>query len=311
MVSRSVKGSDSMAKSYIGGQAVLEGVMMRGKNYWVVAVRRPDQEIVLQSDRINSLAERIPIFKKPILRGISTLVEALTMGIKALNFSAKHALGEEEEEIGGREIALMIVMGIVLALVLIIVLPAFFARFLDNVVSNTVLFNVIEGFIRIGIFIGYIVIISRLKDISRLFQYHGAEHKVIHAYETEGALSAEVAAKYSPLHVRCGTAFLLVVMVVLILIFAFLGRPTLWLRIGSRLLLIPLIAGVSYEIIRLAGKFERSPLVRLAMAPGLWLQKLTTREPSESQLEVALVSLQKLLELEGIKSKDEIESNMA
>lgn len=300
-----------MAKSHIGGQAVLEGVMMRGKNYWVVAARKPDQEIVLSSHKINSFAQKFPVFRKPVLRGMAALAEALTIGVQALNFSAQQALGEEEEEIGSREIAFMIIIGFILALGLLIVLPAFFARFLDSIVKSTILFNIIEGLIRIGIFLGYIVAISRVKDVNRLFQYHGAEHKVIHAFEAEGKLSIKAAAKYSPLHVRCGTAFLLILMVVLILIFAFLGRPAFWLRISSRLLMIPLIAGISYEIIRLAGKFENHWLVQILMAPGLWLQKLTTKEPSEGQLEVAIVSLQKLLDLEGIESKDEIEANMA
>lgn len=297
-------------KSHIGGQAVLEGVMMRGRRHWVVAVRKPDGQIVLHSREINSLARRFPFFDWIVLRGIAALVESLTIGMQALSFSAQQSL-EEEEQMSGWQMSLMMTVAIVLALTLIVVLPSFLARFLDEYFTNSVLFNIVEGLIRIGIFLGYLLAISWARDVNRLFQYHGAEHQVIHAYEKEGALSVQAAAKYSPLHLRCGTAFLLIVMVVLVLVFAFLGRPSLGLRILSRLVAIPLIAGISYEIIKLASRYEGFWLIRVIMAPGLWLQRLTTRRPSEDQLEVALSSLKKLLELEGIESREDVEASMA
>jgi uncharacterized protein YqhQ len=297
-------------KSHIGGQAVIEGVMMRGKRHWVVAVRKPDDQIVLHSRAINSLAGRFPFFNWIVFRGVAALVESLTIGMQALSFSAQQSL-EEEEEMSGWQMSLMMALAVALALTLIIVLPSFLARFLDAYFTNSVLFNIVEGLIRIGIFFGYLLAISWAKDVNRLFQYHGAEHKVIHAYEKEGHLSVQAAQKYSPLHLRCGTAFLLIVMVVLVLVFAFLGRPSLELRIFSRLVAVPLIAGISYEIIKLASKYEGLWLVRTVMAPGLWLQRMTTREPSEDQLEVAIGSLQKLLELEGIEDKDDVGATMA
>lgn len=286
-----------MNKRHIGGQAVLEGVMMRGRDHWVLAVRRPDNQIVVKNRRINSLSHRFPFLNYVILRGIIALIDALTIGLQAINISAQEAL-EEGEEIGPKETIFIVTLAIILTLGLIVAFPALLAKTLDRYIANTILFNVVEGFFRIGVFVGYLLAISHLKDIRRVFEYHGAEHKVIHAYEADDELTPEATAKHSPLHLRCGTAFLLVVMVTLILVFSLLGRPPLLTRILSRLIVLPLVAGVSYEIIKLASKYENSFAIKILMAPGLWLQRITTRDPSADQLEVAICSIRKLLELE-------------
>lgn len=300
-----------MSELHIGGQAVIEGVMMRGKTNWVIAVRRPNKEIVVEERKINSLGKRYPILNKFILRGIVAFIEALSLGFQAINFSAKEAMEEEfEEELGLKEMIFVFGMAAVLTIGLFFVAPAYLTGLLDKYISNTIIYNIIEGLIRITIFVCYLFIISRLKDISRVFEYHGAEHKVIHAYESGEELTAESAAKYSTLHVRCGTAFVLIVMVVLIVVFAFFGRPSLLIRIASRLIVIPLVAGFSYEIIKFSSKYENSYFIKIITWPGLMLQKLTTREPSKEQLEVAISSVKRLLELENVKSTEEVEVSL-
>jgi len=299
-----------MGRIHLGGQAVLEGVMMRGRNYWVIAVRRPDNQIIVQERKINSLAHRFFFLNWPILRGIVALIDALTLGIQAINISAQEALGEEED-LSIKEIIFIFGFAIALVIGLFILFPTILARLFERHIASTVLLNFVEGFFRISIFVRYIFFISRLREIKRVFQYHGAEHKAIHAFEAGDELIPEASLKYSPLHIRCGTAFLLIVMVILIFIFSLLGRPPLPLRIISRLAVIPLVAGLSYEIIRLAARYENSLAVRVLLAPGLWLQRMTTREPSLEQLEVAISSLERLLQLEGIKGKEEIEASMA
>lgn len=295
-----------MAKLHLGGQAVLEGVMVRGEKFWAVAVRRPDGEIVVRSRPLNSLSSRLPWLKVFILRGVLALVEAVTLAVQAFRFSAHEAV-DGEVEIGGKEIALAMGLAITLAVGLFIVLPTLIARSVDVYLGSTILLNVVEGFIRIAVFLLYIVVVSRMKDVTRVFEYHGAEHKVINTYESGKSLTPEATARYSPLHLRCGTSFLLVVMVMSILVFSFLGRPGLLLRIVSRLLIVPLVAGLSYEIIKLSARHENFWLFKIITAPGLWLQKLTTREPSRKQLEVAIASVKKVLELEEAEGKEEVE----
>ena len=277
-------------KPMIGGQAVIEGVMMKGPDTIATAVREPSGRIAIRTEPVHSINETYPFLKKPLLRGVVALAEALVYGLKALSFSAQ-AAGEEGEELSAKEIALTMAAAFGLAVLLFVILPTYAAKYIHSAVSDPHLLNLFEGVLRLLIFFGYVLAISSLSDIRRVFQYHGAEHKTIHAYEAGMPLEVENIRPYSRLHPRCGTNFLLIVMLVSILMFAFLGWPDLWLRILSRVILLPLVAGISYEIIRFAGRSE-SPLVAVCMKPGLWLQYLTTREPSDDQIEVAIQALE-------------------
>lgn len=294
-----------MKKCDIGGQAVLEGVMMRAPSCLAIAVRRYDGEIVVRSQRLSSLKEKNLIFKLPVIRGIITFAETLVLGIKSLMVSAEMygdpSAAQEYQpsrierfvaEKTGKKVedvmmwfALLLAAG--LAIALFVVVPALLTGLLRESVTNRFVLGLIEGIIRLAIFIGYIILMTRIKDIQRVFQYHGAEHKVIHCYEHGEELSIENARKYSTLHPRCGTAFLLVVMVVSIIAFSALGWNNVILRILIKLLLLPLVSGVSYEIIKWAGRTSWSG-VGFIMFPGLMLQKLTTLEPDDAQLEVAI-----------------------
>ncbi len=279
-----------MEKPIVGGQAVIEGVMMRGFGKVATAVREPSGNISVQVNQVHSIAEKYPILKLPFLRGSVTLFESLILGIKSLSFSAQ-AAGEDEEQLTDKELAGTIFFALILACVLFIAIPTFAAKFLHEITDDPVIFNLAEGFLRLIIFLLYIFAISRAQDIQRVFQYHGAEHKTIFCYEADLPLTVENVKKFPRLHPRCGTAFLLIVMIVSIFVFAFLGWPDLWLRILSRIILLPVVAGISYEIIRFAGTSQNS-LVHLAIMPGLWLQYLTTREPDDSMIEVAIASLE-------------------
>ncbi|HWR38030.1 MAG TPA: DUF1385 domain-containing protein [Patescibacteria group bacterium] len=276
-------------KPFIGGQAVIEGVMMRGAREIATAVREPAGTIVIRTEPLVSVTDRYPILKKPMIRGVVALVESLVYGLKALSFSAQ-AAGEEGEELTAREIAMTMVFALGLAVVLFVVIPTFAAKYIHSAVTDPRLLNLFEGLLRLAIFFAYVTGISLMKDIQRVFQYHGAEHKAIHAYEAGVPLEVENIRPYSRLHPRCGTNFLLIVMVVSIVMFAFLGWPDLWLRIVSRIVLLPVVAGLAYEIIRFAGRSDKK-WVACAIAPGLWLQQLTTREPSDDQIEVAIAAL--------------------
>ena len=281
-------------KPVVGGQAVIEGVMMRGFGNMAMAVRQPDGGIAVEQQTLNSLTDKYPVLKQPLLRGMVALGEALVYGMKALSNSAQLA-GEESEELSDREMAMTMLMSIALAIGLFIVLPTFIAKFLKAYTENLMLLNLIEGVIRLAFFIIYVAVISRVRDIQRVFEYHGAEHKTIHAYEAGVPLEVEHVRPFSTLHPRCGTSFLLIVMLVSMVVFSFMGWPEIWQRIGSRILLMPLIAGISYEIIRYAGRNAQNSLVSLLIVPGLLLQKLTTREPDGEQIEVAIRALQAVL----------------
>ncbi len=294
--------------THIGGQAVLEGVMMRGKTHWVVSVRRPDDQIVSKTKSLPSWSRRWKFMRWPMVRGMVALAEALTLGIGALSFSAQES-SDEDIEIGTKEMVVTMIIGFALALGLFFALPVFLTRFSHNMVDvlvpakgweKTISLNVVEGGIRLLIFFGYLVLVSRLKDIRRVFEYHGAEHKTIHAFEHGVEMVPEKIDAFSTQHVRCGTSFLLVVMVISIFIFALLGRPpSILIRIGLRFLVLPFVAGISYEIIKFAGRHENTKLVRIIMSPGLALQRLTTRPPSHDQIDVAVASLKELLVVEG------------
>ncbi|MBU4490731.1 MAG: DUF1385 domain-containing protein [Actinobacteria bacterium] len=271
---------------------------MRGPKKWALAVRRPSGEMFITVNPINTLAQRYPRLNRFPLRGILVLVDSLVIGIKSLSLSASVSLeepaGEGEgpgEGLSSWEFAIAILLALVLFLGLFIVAPTVIAKSLDRFLPNTILYNLVEGGLRITIFIAYLAAMSLLPDIRRVFEYHGAEHKVVHAYEAGDPLTPESAEKFSAAHMRCGTTFVLVVLVISVLIFSLFGRPALWLRIVERLAIIPLVAAISYEIIKMAGKHENSLVVRVIMAPGLWLQRLTTRKPDTEQLEVAIDAL--------------------
>ncbi|WP_455577558.1 DUF1385 domain-containing protein [Anaerosinus sp.] len=278
------------AKPTVGGQAVIEGVMMRGPEYVATAVREPSGKISVKTEKVSSITQRYPILKKPMLRGVVALGESLILGLKSLSYSAKMA-GEEGEELTDREILMTMVFSLGLAIVLFVIIPTAAAKYIHSSITDPMWLNLAEGGLRMLIFLAYIYGISRLKDIQRVFQYHGAEHKTIHAYEAGEKLTVENVQKHSTLHPRCGTAFLLIVMIVSIIMFAFLGWPDLWLRILSRVILLPVVAGVSYEIIKIAGHSSNT-FIRLAILPGLWLQKITTNQPDDEQVEVAIQALE-------------------
>jgi len=289
-------------KLSVGGQAVIEGVMMRGPGKLAVAVRKPNGEITVDLKDAGSVSDRYPILKKPFLRGVVSLVESLSYGMKALSFSAQ-ASGEEEdgaESMSSLELAGTIAVSVGLAVLLFVVLPTGAMKLLQNEGFSPMVLNLCEGLLRLGIFLLYIWGISRQKDIQRVFQYHGAEHKTIYTYEHGLPLRVENVRPFSTLHPRCGTNFLMIVMLISIFIFTFLGWPSLWERILSRILLMPVVAGISYEIIRFAGKHMDKPWVRAAILPGLALQKLTTRQPDDDQIEVAIASLKAVLPPEEI-----------
>lgn len=277
-----------------GGQAVIEGVMMRGPREMAVAVRKPAGEIVLEKKPVSSLAQRYPFLKWPLLRGVLALFEALVDGIQVLALSANLALDEEEETLSAKEIALTIFFAVGLAVLLFIVIPTAGAYLTRNF-FHPFWQNLAEGFLRLGIFLAYVLSISHLNDIKRVFQYHGAEHKVIHTYEAGEELTVENAKKHTTLHPRCGTSFIIIVLMLTIFIYSVLHVPSLWYRLLSRILLLPLIAGLSYELLKWTSRHTSHGLVKILMAPGLWVQKLTTREPDDSQLEVALAALQAVL----------------
>ena len=279
-------------KKFVGGQAVIEGVMMRGPGVTATAVREPSGTIVVQKEPTKSIADTYPILKKPFLRGCVALYESLVIGMKALSFSAK-AAGDEEEEMSNSEIAITMVISTIFAIAVFLALPTFIVKFIPGVQDNHVVLNLIEGVIRLVLFLLYIWGIGLTKDIQRVFQYHGAEHKTIHTYELDLPLTVENVRQQSRLHARCGTNFLLIVMVVSIFVFAFLGWPNLLERILSRVLLMPVVAGIAYEVIRLAGGSEHS-FVKALIKPGLALQYITTREPEDDQIEVAIRALEEV-----------------
>src|SRR5438034_549452 len=287
----------------IGGQAVLEGVMMRGPSAWSVAVRKPDGAIAEVNRPIASVLLRHRWLRIPVVRGVIALGESLSIGFRALAISANYAAqeegddGEVETELTRGQLLFAFGIAIGFALLLFKVSPALITNWLP--VHSTGSFVIVEGLIRVSIFVIYLLLISMLPDLKRVFQYHAAEHKAINAYEAGEELTPENVQRHSLLHVRCGTAFLLYVMVVAIFVFAFFGRPAWYWLIVSRILLLPVIAGIAYEIIRFAGKHQSNRLLMALLAPGLWLQRLTTRQPTLDQIEVSIRALREVLEREG------------
>jgi uncharacterized protein YqhQ len=286
----------------VGGQAVLEGVMMRGPGNWAVAVRTPSGKIAQVSRPISSPMARHFVFRLPIVRGVIALGESLAIGFRALAISTQYAAqeegedGEVETELSRGAIIFAFVIAIGFALALFKLTPGFITEALP--VKGT-WFALVEGLIRIAILVAYLAAISLLPDLRRVFQYHAAEHKAINAYEAGEPLEPEVAQRYSLIHPRCGTAFLLWVMVIAVFVYAFFGRPALYWLVLERIAFLPVIAGIAYELIRFAGKHQENRILMTLLAPGLWLQRLTTREPSLDQLEVSIRALREVLSLEG------------
>ena len=297
-----------MAVSY-GGQAVLEGVMMRSPSSWAVAVRTPEGEITEVVQDIDSPMQRRKLWRLPIIRGVIALGESLAIGFRALAISANVASQERDEhgeiktQIGRGQIIFSFVIAIGFALLLFKVGPALLTTWLP--VESTGMFVVVEGLIRVSVFVAYILVISLLPDLRRVFQYHGAEHKAINALEAGAELTPSNVQKFSLIHPRCGTAFLLWVMVIAIFVFAFVGRPVWYWLIVSRILLLPVIAGLAYELIRYAGKHQDNRVLMTLLAPGLWLQRLTTREPSDDQVEVSIHALRRVMEREAVETPEQ------
>lgn len=302
-----------MRKTNIGGQAVIEGVMMRGKKIYAMAVRNPEGGITIEKNEVKDLSHKWGIFRLPIFRGVSAFVDSLVMGTKILMRSAEIA-GEGIEEEGepskfekflmdkfGEKlndyiIYISVTISMIMAIALFFLLPVFLGGFFKNHVETWAL-GIIEGFIRIFIFLGYLILISRMKDIQRVFQYHGAEHKTINCFESGDELTVENVKKHTRLHKRCGTSFLFLVMMISMVIFFFVRTDVLLLRMVSRILLVPVVAGVSYEVLRWAGR-SNSVFVKLVSYPGLCLQKITTAEPDGSQIETAIAAMKSVLEEE-------------
>ena len=289
-----------MARSFhYGGQAVIEGVMIRGKEGVAISVRQPNGELNIVRQPLASIYKG-RLREMPLIRGIIALVETLVLGTRALLHSAQVAAEEE----GGEKIPTALLWGTVavslaLGVALFFMVPLFATRYLiDPYVNSALLSVVLEGLIRIGIFIAYLKLISLMPDIKRVFAYHGAEHKVVNAYEAGVPLEVESVKKYSTAHARCGTAFIFIVLIIAIFVFALVGRPTLWIRILSRIALIPVIAAISYEIMKFGAGHIKNTIVRVLLAPGLMLQAITTREPDDSQLEAAISALNEVIEID-------------
>jgi len=298
----------------VGGQAVLEGVMMRGVSTWAVAVRKalPEQlgedglnpeeaahgDVEVRSFPLTSVLKRHRVLRWPIIRGVVALGESLAIGFKALGISANAQIPDEEEPISGRMWAGTVVVAVALAVGLFFVVPVGLTSLIKDQLNSSFLFWLVEGVLRTAIFLGYIVLLSRLRDLRRVFEYHGAEHKTISCFEADLELTPENAQRFSRLHPRCGTSFLLIVMIVAIFVFAPIGLPAWYWLVLTRIVGVPLIAGVSFEIIKFAGRNRRKRWVRAVMWPGLQLQKLTTREPDLSQLAVAIAAMNAVLAVE-------------
>ena len=284
-------------KFHYGGQAVIEGVMIRGRKSVVTAVRRPGGGLAIDEKPLSPVYTG-RVRRTPFLRGIIVIIEAMVLGIKSLLYSANVSLEEEEEELSGKSVWLMVTFAVVLGVALFLIIPLFLTRLINPYITSSLVFHLIEGVIRLLIFIAYLKVIGLMPDIRQVFTYHGAEHKAVNAYEAGVPMEVEAVKAYDKEHVRCGTSFLFVVLIIAILVFALVGRPSLWLMVLSRILLIPVIAALGYEVILFGANHARNPLVRAVLAPGLWLQGMTTREPDDSKIEVALAALRRAVEID-------------
>ena len=292
-----------MSNNYqYGGQAVIEGVMMRGRYNYAIAVRKSTGDLVVNNEPLGSYTKRLSFLKWPFIRGVIALGESFVLGLKALQFSANQFMDEDEGELTPWEMTVMITLALGLTVLLFIVLPLLVRGVVSPFLPGLFWRNLFEGLMRAVILVAYISLVSLMKDIKRVFMYHGAEHKTIHTYEAGEELTVENARKKSTLHPRCGTSFLLFVVITSAVVFSFLGEQTLIARFLSRLLLLPVVAGISYEIIKFSGKNQSVLLWKWLSWPGLVLQKLTTKEPDDSQLEVAIAALQEVLAIEKKKA---------
>ncbi|PKN10738.1 MAG: DUF1385 domain-containing protein [Deltaproteobacteria bacterium HGW-Deltaproteobacteria-5] len=278
-----------------GGQAILEGVMMRHGNKIAAAVRRPDKEIVFQEREYIPLTKRYKVLGWPLVRGTVSLFEMMILGIKCLMFSAEVALSEEEQKPQGWELYVSLVISFSVAIFFFVVVPAFFFTKIKTFIDSLILLNILEGCVRLSLFLCFLAATLLMSDMRRVYMYHGAEHKTVFAWEDGQDLTVENVKNYSTRHPRCGTSFILFVMIVSILVFSLLGRPDFLHRVIYKILLMPVIAGISYEAIRFTGKYSRFKLVQILSWPGLALQKITTREPDDDQIEVAIAAMKKVI----------------
>ena len=304
---------NDLKRTRIGGQAVIEGVMMKNGDHYAVAVRKPDHEIEIKVETYTPIGEKHKILKLPILRGIVNFFESLVIGVKTLTYSAdfyeeeetkpsskhddkKQKDGNEKQETSDELLMIgTVIVSLVIAVALFMLLPAFLAGLMEHVTKSRVLISIVEGAIRLLIFLAYVILISMMKDIKRVFMYHGAEHKSINCLEAGDALTPENIKKHSRYHKRCGTSFLFVVMIVSIIVFMFIDVEAMWLRLLTRVLLVPLIAGISYEFIMYEVKSD-SKLAYILSVPGMWVQRLTTKEPDMEMIEVAIQSVEAVLD---------------
>ena len=300
-----------MKRVKIGGQAVMEGVMMKNADKYAVAVRKPDKQIEVKVEDYVSVGSRSAFFRIPIIRGVVNFVESLVIGVKTLTYSASFYDDEEEDHAQNKKekiqtpeqkkksddlmMAGSVAFSLIFAIALFMMLPAFIGEIIGKFIDSRVLMSLIEGVIRLAIFLGYVALISLMKDIQRVFMYHGAEHKTINCFEAGVPLTPENVKKYSRYHKRCGTSFLFIVMIISIIVFMFINADTAWMRLIIRLLLIPVIAGISYEFIMFAGRSD-SKIAYILSVPGMWVQRLTTREPDLDMIEVAIASVSAVLD---------------
>ncbi|MFC2008081.1 DUF1385 domain-containing protein [Chloroflexota bacterium] len=285
---------------FYGGQAVIDGVMMRGQKAMVTAVRRPNGGLAIDVQPLVALYTGW-MRRTPLIRGVIVLIEALILGIKALLYSANVSLEEEEEKISGGLVWVIVAGSLALAFGLFFVIPLLVTKLLDPYIHSSLVFHLVEGLIRVAIFVLYLKLVSLVHGIKEVFAYHGAEHKVINAYEGGVPLEVEAVKGYDTAHVRCGTSFLFVVLIIAIVVFAFIGRPSLWLMVLSRIVLIPVIAAMGYEFIYFGANHVNNSIVRAFTAPGLWLQSLTTRQPDDGQIEVALSALRRAVDVDQLE----------
>jgi uncharacterized protein YqhQ len=289
---------DATSNLYYGGQAVMEGVMIRGPRHMAIAARAPDGTIVRRGDALGGVYTGWPR-RVPVVRGMIVLYETLALGVRALTWSSQVALGQEQEEVRPFQLAVMLGFMLVLVAVIFFAGPVLLTSWLGRVVGNGYVEVIAEGLLRMAMLVGYIWLIGRMHDVQRVFAYHGAEHRTIHAYEHGRALTPENIREYPNAHPRCGTAFLLTVMVISLVAFVALGTPPIWLRVVERIVLIPVIASMAYEVLRLAQRFEDNAVFSLLYRPNIWLQALTTRDPDDAQIEVAVAALEHVIALES------------
>jgi uncharacterized protein YqhQ len=278
-----------------GGQAVIEGVMIRSKKHVVICVRQPNGEISTKTEEINSISKRYKVLRLPLIRGLVALVESVYLGVKGLYFSANVSLEEEDEKIEPKEMAVTFVLAIALAIILFSIIPFFLASLLTP--FSGLIFVVIEGIIRIAIFLLYLIVVTLIPDFRRILQYHGAEHTAINAYEAGVELNVKNAKEYSKLHPRCGTSFLLIVLIISILLFSVLPNQDYVTRLSYRIVLIPVISAISYEVLKISDRYKNSLIMKALVTPGLGLQWLTTRKPDDDMIEVAIKAVQEVNKL--------------